>query len=294
MIPLAFLGVQGGALLPLWPVLFSFPVTMIVSWYRRVLLLRPRVLSARLSRLRQEAKPTRFDAQVERPFRMPSGRKGTSIADGDMAPNRDGVLATILVLIVPELALLGQHGGPQIEVQFASRKGWYRPEFPAQLKGRSIRHPGGQLCWRMASSSWPRSLCQHGPNGLANWIAMSKPIVPFKQVESARDSTPHTTIISPLRAAVQSADSSPQPWAETPPSSPPKKHARGRLRARDKKTEQPRQIAVIDWTNRRSHRKRSDPICRRSCASFVRPQTMTLTAVKHTHKAPVSVLDKVV
>jgi len=52
-------------------------------------------------------------------------------------------------------------------------------------------------------------------------------------VKSARYSTPHMPTVSPLRAAVQPADSSPQPKVKTPPSSFPKKAVKGGLTIQD-------------------------------------------------------------
>ncbi len=45
---------------------------------------------------------------------------------------------------------------------------------------------------------------------------MLKPLAPFQQVESARDSTRDTATISPVSVTVQPADSAPQPEVKTP------------------------------------------------------------------------------
>ncbi len=90
--------------------------------------------------------------------------------------------------------------------------------------GRRISTASG-VNWtrKKASSIDPEAPCQNGSIRLAESIAMSKQITFLLAAETSCDNTSYSATTAPFPAAVQQADSSPQPEAKTPPSSLPKK-----------------------------------------------------------------------
>ena len=89
--------------------------------------------------------------------------------------------------------------------------------FPADLAGGSVRHLGS-----IALAKRPLQLIQKPPVKMGQLDSPSPPQCEANHVllagEICRDKSSHSATIAPLLAAVQPADSTPQPEAKTPPS----------------------------------------------------------------------------